>query len=271
MLQHYDAVHGGDAADAGRGAARDLLDLPADLAQDRPRAAGAGDRDRRRRRHHRLRDEDGTLVETPVTGGHVKLQWKADWALRWAALDVDYEMYGKDLIHSAELSSADLPHPRRPPPEGFNYELFLDEKGQKISKSKGNGLTIEEWLRYAPPESLSLFMYQQPAARQAALLRRDPARGRRLSRSARASCRPRSRPRQLENPVWHIHDGEPPASTRSRRQLRHAAQPRERRERRRQGRAVGLHPPLRAGRHAGERALSRPPAAARGAPTTRTS
>ncbi len=100
----------------------------------------------------------------PVTGGHVKCQWKADWAMRWAALGVDYEMSGKDLIDSVKLSSRICGALGGDPPEGFNYELFLDENGQKISKSKGNGLTIDEWLTYASPESLSLFMFQKPKA-----------------------------------------------------------------------------------------------------------
>ena len=101
---------------------------------------------------------------TPVTGGHCKLQWKPDWAMRWVALGVDYEMSGKDLIDSVKLSGEICRALGGTPPEGFNYELFLDEKGQKISKSKGNGLTIEEWLRYAVAESLSLFMYREPKA-----------------------------------------------------------------------------------------------------------
>src|SRR5476651_2160871 len=108
------------------------------------------------------RDEDGSTVETLVTGGNVKLQWKADWAGRWFALDVDYEMYGKDLIPSAELSAKIVKILGARPPEGFNYELFLDHEGKKISKSKGNGLSVEEWLSYGPPESLSLYMYQAP-------------------------------------------------------------------------------------------------------------
>src|SRR5260221_1721440 len=108
------------------------------------------------------RDEDGALVETPVTGGKVKLQSKADWAGRWFALDVDYEMYGKDLIPTAELSAKIVRVLGGRPPEGFNYELFLDEQGRKISKSKGNGLSVEDWLRYAPPESLALYMQQHP-------------------------------------------------------------------------------------------------------------
>jgi lysyl-tRNA synthetase, class I len=91
------------------------------------------------------RDEaTGKLVEVPVTGGHCKLQWKADWAMRWVALEVDYEMAGKDLIDSVKLSSQICRVLGGRPPEGFNYELFLDEKGEKISKSKGNGMTVDE-------------------------------------------------------------------------------------------------------------------------------
>ena len=106
--------------------------------------------------------ETGRRHGTRITGGGCKAQWKADWALRWFALGVDYEMSGKDLIDSVKLSSAICRVLGAEPPASFTYELFLDEHGQKISKSKGNGLTIEEWLRYAPPESLAQFMYQAP-------------------------------------------------------------------------------------------------------------
>jgi lysyl-tRNA synthetase class 1 len=106
--------------------------------------------------------EDGTWYETPVTGGAAKMQWKADWAMRWAALGVDYEMAGKDHIEGIKLSGAICRILGAEPPAGFNYELFLDDRGQKISKSKGNGLSIDEWLKYAPAESLSLFMFNQP-------------------------------------------------------------------------------------------------------------
>ena len=106
--------------------------------------------------------ETGERFETSVLGGHAKLQWKPDWAMRWVALGVDYEMAGKDLIDSVKLSSEIARALGATPPDGFNYELFLDEKGQKISKSKGNGLTIEDWLTYGTPESLALFMYNKP-------------------------------------------------------------------------------------------------------------
>ncbi|MGO9817340.1 MAG: lysine--tRNA ligase, partial [Acidocella sp.] len=108
--------------------------------------------------------ETGTRFETSVLGGNAKLQWKADWAMRWYALGVDYEMSGKDLIPSVELSTRICRILGATPPMTLTYELFLDDKGQKISKSKGNGLSVEEWLTYAPPESLALFMYQKPKA-----------------------------------------------------------------------------------------------------------
>jgi len=154
--------------------------------------------------------ETGQLVEVPVTGGHCKLQWKADWAMRWVALGVDYEMSGKDLIDSVKLSSQICRILGGRPPEGFNYELFLDEKGEKISKSKGNGLTVEEWLTYGPPESLALYMFTSP--RSAKRLHFDVI-PRQVDDYLTALARfPTQSPReQLDNPVWHIHAGKPPA------------------------------------------------------------
>jgi lysyl-tRNA synthetase class 1 len=107
-------------------------------------------------------EENGIRYEVPVTGGNVKMQWKPDWAMRWAALSIDYEMSGKDLIDSVKVSSKICSILGGTPPAGFNYELFLDEKGQKISKSKGNGLTMEDWLKYGTPESLAYYMFQSP-------------------------------------------------------------------------------------------------------------
>ena len=147
---------------------------------------------------------------TPVTGGHVKLQWKPDWAMRWVALGVDYEMAGKDLIDSVKVSSQIARALDGTPPEGFNYELFLDEQGQKISKSKGNGLTIEEWLTYGPPESLALYMFQRP--REAKKLHFDV-----IPRAIDEYLQflngyeKQDWKNRLGNPVWHIHGGEPPA------------------------------------------------------------
>ncbi len=155
----------------------------------------------------------GTLYDTPVTGGRVKLQWKPDWAMRWHALGVDYEMSGKDLIDSVKLSGAIVRALGSQPPEGFNYELFLDQDGQKISKSKGNGLTIEEWLRYASPESLSLFMFQKPSAAKRLYFDVIPRAVDEYSAFLASYGRQGWRER-LGNPVWHIHDGDPPAPER---------------------------------------------------------
>jgi lysyl-tRNA synthetase, class I len=156
-----------------------------------------------------LDPDTGNKVETPVTGGRVKCQWKADWALRWTALGVDYEMCGKDLIDSVTLSSKICRALGAVPPESFIYELFLDDQGGKISKSKGNGLTVDEWLTYASPESLSLFMFHKPKAAKKlffdvipktvdeylAFLAKYP------QEEAKA---------KLENPIWHIYAGNPP-------------------------------------------------------------
>lgn len=156
-----------------------------------------------------FRDEDGSLAEVPVTGGHCKLQWRADWALRWTAFEVDYEMAGKDLIDSVRLSGQICRILGGRPPEGFIYELFLDEKGEKISKSKGNGLTIEEWLRYGTKEGLMLFLYQHP--RKAKRLYFDVIPRHEDEYQQHLEAFPLQDVRQrLENPVWHIHDGEPP-------------------------------------------------------------
>jgi lysyl-tRNA synthetase class 1 len=148
-------------------------------------------------------------VTTLVTGGRCKLQWKPDWAMRWVALGVDYEMAGKDLIDSVKLSGQICRALGGTPPEGFNYELFLDEHGQKISKSKGNGLTIDEWLRYAAPESLSLFMYREPKAAKRLYFDVIPRAVDDYAQFLEAYERQDERQR-LINPVWHIHSGHPP-------------------------------------------------------------
>ena len=156
------------------------------------------------------RDDAGRLIEVPVTGGRCKLQWKPDWAMRWYALDVDYEMSGADLIDSAKQSSRICRILGAPPPEGFHFELFRDENGEKISKSKGNGLTLDDWLTYATPESLALFNFQSP--RKAKRLYFDV-----IPRAVDdylnflAKYREQDAKAQLANPVWHIHLGAPPA------------------------------------------------------------
>lgn len=153
--------------------------------------------------------ETNELVETPVTGGAVKCQWKADWAMRWAALDVSYEMAGKDLIDSVQLSGKICRALGKRPPEGFNYELFLDESGQKISKSKGNGLTIEDWLSYATPESLSQYMYVKPKTAKRLHFDIIPKTVDEYF-SHLASFEGLEADKQLSSPIWHIHMGRAP-------------------------------------------------------------
>jgi lysyl-tRNA synthetase class 1 len=153
--------------------------------------------------------ETGEEEAVPVTGGRVKCQWKADWALRWVALGVDYEMAGKDLIDSVTLASRICRALGATPPDGFNYELFLDETGQKISKSKGNGLSIDDWLAYASPESLSLFMFQKPKAAKRLYFDVIPRAADDYYQFLDAYFR-QDASNRLANPVWHIHSGHPP-------------------------------------------------------------
>jgi lysyl-tRNA synthetase class 1 len=156
------------------------------------------------------RDPDtGEAFETLVKGGACKLQWKADWAMRWYALDVDYEMSGKDLIDSVRLSSRICRILGAPPPETLTYELFLDDNGQKISKSKGNGLSVEEWLRYAPQESLGQFMYNAPQRAKRLYFDVIPrAVDEYLANAARLPTQPEAE--RPSNPAWHIHAGRLP-------------------------------------------------------------
>eukprot|EP01132_Coremiostelium_polycephalum_P008778 gene8778-10784_t len=153
--------------------------------------------------------DTGEHVETEVTGGKVKCQWKADWAMRWTALGVDYEMAGKDLIDSVTLSSKICRAIGGRAPEGFNYELFLDDKGQKISKSKGNGLTIDDWLTYAPTESLTLYMFQKPKTAKKLYFDVIPKAVDEYFTFLSAYQRQEWKER-LGNPVWHQHYGNPP-------------------------------------------------------------
>ncbi len=151
-------------------------------------------------------DNNGKKIEKSILDGNCKLQWKVDWAMRWYAIDVDFEMYGKDLIESAILSTKIIKLLGKANPSGFAYELFLDEKGEKISKSKGNGITIDEWLNYASPESLSLFMYQ------------NPKRAKKLYKEIVPKAvddyldfiekgKNQDELQLLLNPVWHVHSG----------------------------------------------------------------
>jgi lysyl-tRNA synthetase class 1 len=157
-------------------------------------------------------DEDGSKAEVPVTGGHVKCQWKVDWGMRWYALGVDYEMSGKDLISSVELSTKVTREMGGMPPETLNYELFLDDKGQRISKTKGNGLSVEEWLTYGPDESIALFMYQKPKTAKRLFFDVIPKAVDEYIQflAAYNSNEKGSQAERIENPVWHIHNGNPP-------------------------------------------------------------
>ena len=155
-------------------------------------------------------DEDGRETTLPVTGGKVKLQWKPDFGMRWYALGVDFEMFGKDHQTNAPVYDKICEILGREAPEHYVYELFLDENGQKISKSRGNGLTIDEWLTYADPDSLSLYMYNRP--REAKKLYFDviPRAVDEYAQFQNAYGRQEAKER-LTNPLWHIHGGHPPA------------------------------------------------------------
>ncbi len=165
--------------------------------------------------------KDGTIIwtdpdtkkqyETSVKGGACKLQWKPDWAMRWHVLGIDYEMAGKDLIDSVKVGNKVCRVLGSQPPEGFNYELFLDEKGQKISKSVGNGLTISEWLRYASPESLQMFMYQKPMTAKRLYFDIIPKNVDEYFSHVSGYQRQELK-QQLGNPAWHIHQGKIPTS-----------------------------------------------------------
>jgi len=155
-------------------------------------------------------DENGDKVKTSVTGGAVKLQWKADWAGRWFALGVDYEMAGEDLTESTKLSSRIVRALGGEPPEGFNYQLFLDEHGKKISKSKGNGISIEEWLTYASPESLALYVFQAPKKAKKLYFDVIPKAVDEYWTFVE-KYRDQEGEKALDNPVWHVHEGKPPA------------------------------------------------------------
>ena len=157
-------------------------------------------------------DEDGTAVEQSALSGRAKLQWKVDWALRWVALGVDYEMAGKDLIDSVVQSSKITRVLGGRPPEGFNYEMFLDEKGEKISKSKGNGLSLEEWLTYGNEESLAFFIYREPRKAKSLHLGVIP-RAVDEYYQFRANYPEQPIEQKLGNPVHHIHGGKVPTAT----------------------------------------------------------
>ena len=217
----------------------------------RPRAAGAGRSGRRRGRPDRASTtRTAAASSSRRSAALAKLQWKVDWAVRWVALGVDYEMAGKDLIDSVTQSGKIARILGGRPPEGFNYEMFLDEKGEKISKSKGNGLSLEEWLRYGSEESLAFYIYREPTQGEEPAHRRDPARGRRIL----------AVPRQLSGPADRA-EARQSGAPHPRRQgaggdaaghLRPAAQPRQPARRRRQGHRLEVRPALCAGHVAGD-------------------
>ena len=156
-------------------------------------------------------DEDGERIETPVTGGHVKLQWRPDWAARWTALEVDFEASGKDLVDSVRVSNKIVRALGGEPPEAFHFELFMDENNQKISKSKGNGLTIEEWLRYGAPESLTYYMFQSPKSAKRLYFDVIPKATDEYLSHLDAFNRDRAAGKvNLDNPAWHVNRGAPP-------------------------------------------------------------
>ncbi len=154
-------------------------------------------------------DNKGKKIDTDILNGKCKLQWKVDWAMRWFTFDIDFEMYGKDLTESAILSNKICRSLGKNPPNGFAYELFLDEKGEKISKSKGNGISIEQWLRYASPESLSLYMYPNPKRAKKLYSEVVPK-----TVDEYLSCIEKYPEQEIKdkilNPVWHVHNGTPP-------------------------------------------------------------
>ncbi len=155
-------------------------------------------------------DENGEKIRNFVGGGNTKLQWKADWAGRWYALGVDYEMSGEDLTESVRLSNRIVKALGGEPPAGFNYQLFLDEDGKKISKTKGNGIAIEEWLTYASPESLALYMFQNPKAAKKLYFDVIPKIADEYW-SHLEKYAGQDGAKALDNPAWHIHEGKPPA------------------------------------------------------------
>ncbi|HLK26908.1 MAG TPA: lysine--tRNA ligase [Caulobacteraceae bacterium] len=155
-------------------------------------------------------DEDGRIVEVPVTGGAVKMQWRPDFALRWAALGVDFEMSGKDLIDSVRVSSKIARVLGAEPPEGSHFELFLDENGQRISKSKGNGLTMEEWRRYGILESISYYMFGSPRSAKRLYFDVIPRATDEYLQHLDAYNRRANAANPLDNPVWFVHGGQPP-------------------------------------------------------------
>lgn len=156
------------------------------------------------------RNKEGDLVEVPVTGGHCKLQWKPDFGMRWSALSVDYEMYGKDHRPNAEIYSKICTILGGTPPVQFFYELFLDEDAAKISKSKGNSISVDEWLHYAPLESISLFMFQSPSKAKRLYFDVIPKTVDEYLAFNRKYHEEEDFGKKIANPVFHIHNANVP-------------------------------------------------------------
>ncbi|MEM9967595.1 MAG: lysine--tRNA ligase [Pseudomonadota bacterium] len=156
-------------------------------------------------------DEKGAEMTLPVTGGNVKLQWKPDFGARWAALDVDFEMYGKEHATNTAIYDRICEILGGTKPQHFSYELFLDENGQKISKSSGNGISIDQWLTYASTESLSYFMFQKPKTAKRMYFDVIPKAVDEYHQQLRA-YETQDALAQYNNPVWHIHGGDVPKS-----------------------------------------------------------
>ncbi|WP_298674270.1 lysine--tRNA ligase [uncultured Sphingomonas sp.] len=156
--------------------------------------------------------DEGEMIEQSILGGGAKLQWKPDWGMRWAALGVDYEMHGKDLIDSAILGGKICQILGARKPETLVYELFLDEKGEKISKSKGNGLSLDQWLTYGPEESVAFYAYREPKKAKQLHMGVIP---RAVDEywQFRSNYAGQATKERLGNPVHHIHDGKPPEGT----------------------------------------------------------
>jgi len=156
-------------------------------------------------------EDEGQDITLPVTGGNVKLQWKPDFGMRWAALDVDFEMYGKEHATNTAIYDKICRILGGKAPEHFTYELFLDEQGQKISKSSGNGISMDQWLAYAPPESLSYYMYQKPKTAKRLFFDVIPKAVDEYNQQLNAFDG-QELPAKLNNPVYHIHRGQAPTS-----------------------------------------------------------
>ena len=157
-------------------------------------------------------DDDGEMIEHNALTGGAKLQWKVDWAMRWVALGVDYEMYGKDLTDSGVQSGKIAKVLGARKPDGMIYEMFLDEKGEKISKSKGNGLSLDEWLRYGSENSLAFYIYREPKSAKQLHMGVIPKAVDEYFQF-RTNWHEQAPDKQLGNAVHHVHGGDVPKDT----------------------------------------------------------